>query len=478
VAVRGRPKKPEGQDIEPPTSYRNSYRIRWTDTDGIRRAVTGPSEAEVRQRWLGARQQLPPGDKGPADRSEWQLIRGWLDYWHTTGVETWRGSTKRRHQTVLHAYVLADKQLWAGVRTADLDRHHLRQLLAQARRKDGKPLAPLSQKHLIAAISRAMTEAVALKLAPRNPCSRYKVGASVEPRPYPIVEPRDTLAFHEIAGLLNEETGKRQFALGDFFSFLLETGIRQGEGRALVFNAWTRLPNSGPFDLDNAEDPQRPYREMTIEASLSSCSPDYVPTGDETKIGKTTVRGKTKSGKVRGILLSDRAVQIVRQRWLEALRRWRERPHTGSVPALSDPIYGSPIFPSPTGGFLTARALTEALAEMREYEDRIAREYGWPISRRIVPTRVHAFRASAATRLLQLPGLSPSDIAYALGHQDGGKLLLATYGKPTPEGSAKLLLAENDYAKHGMATFKREALLHDLRSARSQAAAQFPRPAP
>ncbi len=465
MAVMGRPKKPEGEDIEDPTPYRNSYRIRWTDDKGIRRAVTAPSKSEARRRWLETRQKPKPTE----DRRDWQEIRGWLKYWHTTGAETWRGSTRLRHKYILNAYILRDGTMWEGVKTAELDRYHLRQLLGKVRRKDGLPLSPLSQKHLIAAISRAMTEAVAIGLALKNPCTRYKVGADVKARSYAIVEPRDTLAFHEMASLLDEETGKRRFELGDFYSFLLETGIRGGEGLALVWNSWMRLPKGGPFDLNNEKDPQRPYREMTIEASLSICEKDYVPTADERKIGptdSTVIRGKTKSGKERGILLSDRAVQIVRHRWREALERWRFKNPGGTVPASGDPIFDTPIFPSPTGGFLTPRAITTGLAEMRKYEDKIAKASGWPISRRVVPPRCHSLRGSAATRLLQLPGLSPSDIAYALGHQDGGKLLLTTYGRPTPEGSEKLRLAENHYAQEGMATLLRDGLRDHLRSIR------------
>jgi len=466
LAVLGRPKKPEGQDIEPPTSYRNSYRIRWTDDDGNRRAVTAHSEAEVRRRWLEMRQRPAKEEEQTGNRKDWETVRGWLTYWHKTGAETWRGSTRRRHQYVLNAYILRDETMWAGVKTNELDRHHLRQLLAQAKRKDGDPLAPLSKRHLIAAVSRAMTEAVALGLALKNPCLRYKVGADVKARSYGIVEPRDTLAFHEIAGLIDEETGTRRFELGDFFSFCLDTGIRGGEARALVFNNWMRLPKGAPFDLDNEADPQRAYREMTVEASLSICSPDYVPTADERKITSTVLRGKTKSGKNRGILLSDRAVQIVRMRWREALGRWRPNHPGRRVPEPADPIFDTPIFPSPRGGFLTAPATTQALAEMRRFEDQFIRKSGW-LERRIVPPRVHSLRGSAATRLLQLPGLSPSDIAYALGHQDGGKLLLATYGKPTPEGSEKLRLAENDFARDEMATAMRQTLLAQLRAARA-----------
>lgn len=49
-----------------------------------------------------------------------------------------------------------------------------------------------------------------------------------------------------------------------------------------------------------------------------------------------------------------------------------------------------------------------------------------------MPLELYALRHACATLLLER-GLSPADVATQLGHTDGGRLVMSTYGHPSEQ---------------------------------------------
>lgn len=427
--TRGRPRKPEGE-IAFRSDGRRTYRIRWYDGAGKRREATGATEAIARSRWLEARDRLGSPAKVAVDRSAWKNARGWLTHWvYAEPHPEWRGSTYRRHYYYLTAYILNRPQVWRGVQTADLDRDHITEVISRPRSKSEAQLSQSGKRNLVASISAALTAAVARKLLDRNPCTRYVVKSEKPTRDERIVEPRYTTAFVNLAMVIDPATGQRRFPLGDVLAFLLLTGARQGEIRAARWHQWGFTPpwrGERPGETDE-EELERRQRELVVDASLSSCRKDYQPGASEEKVTDCVVRGATKSGKPRTLLLNDAARDILINRWKKV------QMENGRFPS------DSPIFPAPKGGFLGARALSETLRAIQAHESTL---YSEGTTVRVAPSHVHSLRKSAATRLIQHGGAIPS-VAATLGHQDGGRLLFEVYSKVPPEGAEKLLAQEN-----------------------------------
>lgn len=409
------------------------YRIRWWDDVGNRRSVVAATPTLVRRRWLEARADMEPAPaaEAAADRRAWRQARGWLTYWAGTGRPEWRGGTRRRHYHYLTAYVLK-AGAWRGLALDKVDEDNVRELLAQAATHCGDPLTGASKKHLLSSLSIAFREAERRGLMTDNPCEGFQLGEDTQSRPVAVVQPEDTPLF---IGLCRDAKEAGAVPDADALELLLWTGIRSGELRALHWDAWLR------HWADLRRDDERVrvgIRQLTVEASMSSCLASYRARRDrnETKPTACTVRGLPKGGKPRTLRLNEQAASILSVRWQAA------RPNAGE-----------PIFPAARGGYMTAVGLSQTLKQLREYEESV-----WPNSTtRIVPKTVHSLRHSATVRLLQSGKVTT--IAQALGHRDGGRLILERYGRhEVPDDLVALADADKDVVDEAWVRIKSESI--------------------
>src|ERR687897_1111956 len=247
---------------------------------GKRRYVSAKSKTECERKLRAAMVDAEKGLEFDAGKIP---VEQYLHTWLTGIKGTVRQRTWERYEQFVRVHLVP---AFGGIKLGNLSRAHLKTLHASK-----TDLSPTTIRHLHAAIHKALDEAVADNLIPRNVATNIKLPKMRKKEIHPL-NPDQAKAFLEAA------RGDRYEAL---YVLAIHYGLRRGE---LLGLKWSDLQGS------------------TLQGRR---------TMSETRIGR--IEEETKNGKGRRIELSEKA--------LDALRN-----HRRQQVRVKDSEY---IFPSTTG---------------------------------------------------------------------------------------------------------------------------------
>jgi integrase len=232
-----------------------------------------------------------------------QYLNSWL-----TGIKgTVRQRTWERYEQFVRVHLVP---AFGGIKLGSLTRAHLKTLYASK-----TDLSPTTIRHLHAAIHKALDEAVADNLIPRNVATNVKLPKMRKKEIHPL-NPDQAKAFLEAA------RGDRYEAL---YVLAIHYGLRRGE---LLGLKWSDLQGS----------------MLQVRRTMS-----------ETRIGR--IEEETKNGKGRRIELSEKALDALRSHrqqqvgvtrtlsTFSPLRRARQRTPVTSCTAASNRLSSVPGYP-------------------------------------------------------------------------------------------------------------------------------------
>jgi integrase len=248
--------------------------------DGKRRYVSAKSKSECERKLRAA---MVDADKGLVFDAGKITVGQYLNNWLSGIKGTVRQRTWERYEQFVRVHLVP---AFGGIKLSALTRAHLKTLYASK-----IDLSPTTIRHLHAAIHKALDEAVADNLIPRNVATNIKLPKMRKKEIHPL-NPDQAKAFLEAA------RGDRYEAL---YVLAIHYGLRRGE---LLGLKWSDLQGS----------------TLQVRRTMS-----------ETRIGR--IEEETKNGKGRRIELSEKA--------LDALRN-----HRRQQVRVKDSEY---IFPSTTG---------------------------------------------------------------------------------------------------------------------------------
>jgi integrase len=182
----------------------------YEDANGKRRYISGKTKAEVRAK---LRKLLADRDAGIAYDSENLTVGAYLDRWLDAVKGSVRDRTWERHEQVVRLH------LKPTIGSVKLDRLTALQVQAVYGRKLEAGLSPRSVEIIHATLHKALKQAVAWTLIPRN------VAASATP-PRPVKKEIKPLSREQARTLLEAARGGELFA---FYVLAVTTGMRNGE---------------------------------------------------------------------------------------------------------------------------------------------------------------------------------------------------------------------------------------------------------
>jgi integrase len=245
--------------------------------DGKRRSVSAKNKTECERKLRAA---MADADKGLVFDAGTITVGQYLNNWLTGIRGTVRQRTWERYEQFVRVHLVPAS---GGIKLGNLTRAHLKTLYASK-----TDLSPTTIRHLHAAIHKALDEAVADNLIPRNVATNIKLPKMRKKEIQPLT-PDQAKAF------LKAARGDRYEAL---YVLAIHYGLRRGE---LLGLKWSDLQGN----------------TLQVRRTMS-----------EARVGR--IEEETKSGKGRRIELSEKA--------LESLRSHRDQ--------QVDSEY---IFPSTTG---------------------------------------------------------------------------------------------------------------------------------
>jgi integrase len=211
---------------------------RWIGRDGTRHNVYADTERAAGRAMADARSREGEARAATAaTTSSDPLVLEWLATWveGTVGHPSkWRFSTRHHARDLIAA--VAESGLWEGRRFSTITLFDVQKLLnAVSTPTWNRHWGPQTIYHLRATLSAAMGDAIRLGVVPSQ--SNPVLGATVPSLKAPTrtaLEPEQRQALLDEA-LRRDETGALVHRLGDLVAFLMLTGLRSGEARALSY---------------------------------------------------------------------------------------------------------------------------------------------------------------------------------------------------------------------------------------------------
>jgi integrase len=272
--------------------------------DGKRRYVSAKSKSECERKLRAA---MVDADNGLVFDAGKITVGQYLNSWLTGIKGTVRQRTWERYEQFVRVHLVP---AFGGIKLSALTRAHLKTLYASK-----IDLSPTMIRHLHAAIHKALDEAVADNLIPRNVATNVKLPKMRKKEIHPL-NPDQAKAFLEAA------RGDRYEAL---YVLAIHYGLRRGE---LLGLKWSDLQGS----------------MLQVRRTMS-----------ETRIGR--IEEETKNGKGRRIELSEKALDALRSHrqqqvgvtrtlsTFSPLRRARQRTPVTSCTAASNRLSSVPGYP-------------------------------------------------------------------------------------------------------------------------------------
>jgi integrase len=275
----------------------------YSGPDGKRRYVSAKSKTECERKLRAA---MVDAEKGLVFDAGKITVGQYLNSWLTGIKGTVRQRTWERYEQFVRVHLVP---AFGGIKLGSLTRAHLKTLYASK-----TDLSPTTIRHLHAAIHKALDEAVADNLIPRNVATNVKLPKMRKKEIHPL-NPDQAKAFLEAA------RGDRYEAL---YVLAIHYGLRRGE---LLGLKWSDLQGS----------------MLQVRRTMS-----------ETRIGR--IEEETKNGKGRRIELSEKAVETLRSHrrrqvgvmdteYISLLRRARQRTPVTSCTAASNRLSSVPGYP-------------------------------------------------------------------------------------------------------------------------------------
>jgi len=323
-----------------------SYLGQYFGPDGKRRYVSAKHKGECREKLRAA---MADADKGLVYNAGTITVSQYLDAWLKDSVkDTVRQRTYERYESIARVHI---KPVLGRAKLKTLTPAHVRKLY---REKLDAGLAPRTVNYIHTTLHKALKDAVADGLIPRNPSDAVKPPRPAKPEIRPLTQ-------DQARALLAASKGDRFYAL---YVLALHCGLREGELLGLMW-----------------EDVDLSTGKLSISRTLS-----------ETRTGHKFE--KPKNGKGRSVKLSQRAV--------EALRSHRTAQNAEKLAATKWQDNGL-VFPTTTG---TTVSCTNLLG--RHFK---------PLLRRadLPDIRLHDLRHTCATMLLKM-GQHPKYVQELLGH--------------------------------------------------------------
>jgi integrase len=231
----------------------------YSGPDGKRRYVSAKSKTECERKLRAA---MVDAEKGLVFDAGKITVGQYLNSWLTGIKGTVRQRTWERYEQFVRVHLVP---AFGGIKLGSLTRAHLKTLYASK-----TDLSPTTIRHLHAAIHKALDEAVADNLIPRNVATNVKLPKMRKKEIHPL-NPDQAKAFLEAA------RGDRYEAL---YVLAIHYGLRRGE---LLGLKWSDLQGS----------------MLQVRRTMS-----------ETRIGR--IEEETKNGKGRRIELSEKALNALR----------------------------------------------------------------------------------------------------------------------------------------------------------------------
>jgi integrase len=246
--------------------------------DGKRRYVSAKNKSECERK---LRVAMADADRGLVFDAGTITVGQYLNNWLSGIKGTVRQRTWERYEQFVRVHLMP---AFGGMKLGNLTRAHLKTLYASK-----TDLSPTTIRHLHAAIHKALDEAVADNLIPRNVATNIKLPKMRKKEIQPL-NPDQAKAFLEAA------RGDRYEAL---YVLAIHYGLRRGE---LLGLKWSDLQGT----------------TLQVRRTMS-----------EARVGR--IEEETKNGKGRRIELSERA--------LEALRSHRNRQIGERTPSTFSPLH-------------------------------------------------------------------------------------------------------------------------------------------
>src|SRR5829696_8435523 len=271
--------------------------------DGKRRYVSAKSKSECERK---VRAAMVDAEKGLVFDAGKITVGQYLDNWLTGIKGTVRQRTWERYEQFVRVHLVP---ALGGIKLGNLTRAHLKTLYASKTN-----LSPTTIRHLHAAIYKALDEAVADNLIPRNVATNIKLPKMRKKEIHPL-NPDQAKAF------LDAARGDRYEAL---YVLAIHFGLRRGE---LLGLKWSDLQGN----------------TLQVRRTMS-----------EARVGR--IEEETKNGKGRRIELSEKAVEALRSHrrqqvevktlsTFSPLRRARQRTPVTSCTAASNRLSSVPGCP-------------------------------------------------------------------------------------------------------------------------------------
>lgn len=336
--------------------------------DGLQYEISGATEQELAENEASLIRQIRMGtDDDPTLDA---YFRGWIDRKQKTASKP---VTPYRYRQTYENHL--GRRLGCR-RIREIRRRDVLQLQADL----VDVLSPCTANQVVQLLRQILGDAVADELIPKNPALGVKRLKETGPK---------ATAMHHRALTEDEQhwflRSARESWYYEFFAFLLCTGLRQGEGAALVWS-----------DIDWENGLLRISRTLSYSAD-----------------GRIIVGAAKSDAGIRDIPMNETIRTLLDMQRLKLLSKWD--------PSATDP--DSVVFPSSIGGVLHNTTANNALRKIRKLMKR--RRHPVP------PFTCHALRDTFATRFIEQGG-NPQTLKAILGHSSL-KMTMDLYAQVLPD---------------------------------------------
>jgi integrase len=337
-------------------SVRIRYEVQMPDGSTTFRSETLPPTDDAQQalgdaELLLARRRVEMADRTFVANSK-ETVEQYLKRWLEVTGDNRQDSTNRNYESTINSKIVP---ILGQTPLANVSPHTVLNWVSKLRDQGFKDS---TIRHALSVLATAMADAVRWRLIRRSPCNResIKVRFAKESEP-------DIWSMDEVRAFI--QTARRHQS-GNFYLFLLETGLRNGEARAL---RWSDI------DLET--------QVARIHATIAY-----------NREGKQIIREGTKSHRERRLLLRRETVTMLRKTQLQQRKRFLE----GGIPWSQDAL----VFDRGNGNFISNSQLAIDLKEICTFAE-------------IRPVTAHKLRHTSATIMLAT-SVSDRVVQERLGH--------------------------------------------------------------